>query len=57
MGKLALLLAICLAVGTSYHFYPKTTTKVGHRIVSSTTAAAKAGYKMATCDDTGCKSK
>ena len=48
MGKLALVLGIALAIGASYHYYPKTTTHVGHKIVHTTTAAAKAGYQAAT---------
>lgn len=42
--------AFVLAVGVfvAWHFWPKTTAHVGHKIVDTTVAASKAGYQAAS---------
>lgn len=46
MLKWAFLIAV--GVFVAYHFYPKQTKHVGVKIVDTTSAAAKAGYKAAS---------
>jgi hypothetical protein len=47
MSKLFGLVLVGFGVFACYHYWPKETTKVGHKIADTSVSAVKAGYETA----------